>query len=1002
MESFDSLPRMTIISEKEFHKSVNLQNANVIRLSRFLKVEENNEIDRKRLFKNYSMLSEKSGEISSKQMRDFMDSIKNIKPTVVYSLNEYLIQLFKMEKINQLQAFLDQVNFPYKIQMNHIDRSINYIKQRRCPFSKEENKSEKDLNFENKFYLIILSWIFSLNTNWANSDNKVIVLDKWDCFNRKDDFISFIHKYYNAFFNVFSIDIKVICISHRINVSCPFYKINSKEELNLLNNLIDFGQECAHGYVDSFNGLKLEEFDNQFNHLKNLDEWENIPMFSIIIGANGIGKTTFLTYFHKIYENSALLCNFLENETNEAFEEYIAHLKKEFYEGGKNKNLRALIEQNPLPVICKCSPKYHLPILYALSENNKLATSINKHLEERKFKWQIQICEKIQANFSEFVKSRLKTNETAVSMQMELKMEQIFLKSTKSYKIGNLKILSINEFTFVHNETKIKYKQLSSGEKLQLSIYLWEYDILMKYSKINKEKHMLLLIDEPDSHLHPSKLNEIISLLKKDFVKEMKMQVIMTTHNPSIISLVDKENVFVMFEENDKIKIANSSNNPILLTQLLSTGVWDKYIQQTVIVETTTDQLFYTEINRQLHQISIQNGFKFELFPTSLRFQLLSRNNSNNSQSVERNNYLNDIIEDLGKFLKSKIEKNFSELRQEYESIDEDILKYIQKKKLVSEKSINRLCINLDNLKDFPNDFLELKKIETFDNWTKNMIEKLHKFYEDEYNAISNNCQTFVKSYVDQSNYTFDFDMKLRNNTFGIINIFKNGIPANQEDLIKKDYIICTDRYDLNNYIFDPLNLFFVLRKENFDSKRAKEIMGKLSAFDDNHINLDNWNSYITNKDAISDQENDFKKALKECLNQILEVVQTALIDILNEEEEEKYLMDDVKKRDFEFIQPNIKLSYHEYILDEEICLKTISKLFCDCNKSICEEGCKTKFFKESNNDKEEISPNKFLSYLIENQYNFLISRGFFDQFKSLTQSLYEETNNLPSILTNK
>jgi len=56
----------------------------------------------------------------------------------------------------------------------------------------------------------------------------------------------------------------------------------------------------------------------------------------------------------------------------------------------------------------------------------------------------------------------------------------------------------------------------------------------------------LLLVDEPDSHLHPDAQERLVGAIK-DAAKVLKSQVIMTTHSPSVVrSLPDDANVVWM------------------------------------------------------------------------------------------------------------------------------------------------------------------------------------------------------------------------------------------------------------------------------------------------------------------------------------------------------------------------------------------------------------------------------------------------------------------------
>ncbi len=63
------------------------------------------------------------------------------------------------------------------------------------------------------------------------------------------------------------------------------------------------------------------------------------------------------------------------------------------------------------------------------------------------------------------------------------------------------------------------------------------------------------MLDEPDSHLHPSKTKEMIEFLQ-DLVNNMKYQIIITTHHPVTASFVNDVSLFLMyFSKNGKLKL---------------------------------------------------------------------------------------------------------------------------------------------------------------------------------------------------------------------------------------------------------------------------------------------------------------------------------------------------------------------------------------------------------------------------------------------------------------
>ena len=96
------------------------------------------------------------------------------------------------------------------------------------------------------------------------------------------------------------------------------------------------------------------------------------------------------------------------------------------------------------------------------------------------------------------------------------------------------------------NERKnvqIDYQSLSSGEHTLFALAL----CLFKTSSDNLFPKLLLL-DEVDSSLHPSMIENLFRVIKDVFLQN-GTKVILTTHSPTTIALVEEESIFVVNKE---------------------------------------------------------------------------------------------------------------------------------------------------------------------------------------------------------------------------------------------------------------------------------------------------------------------------------------------------------------------------------------------------------------------------------------------------------------------
>ncbi|MFK8163258.1 MAG: AAA family ATPase [Lewinella sp.] len=117
------------------------------------------------------------------------------------------------------------------------------------------------------------------------------------------------------------------------------------------------------------------------------------------------------------------------------------------------------------------------------------------------------------------------------------------------YGVGKVELL-VEAFdrtlTFVKNERRLKFDQLSSGEKLIIGLSL---DLM--YRCISANGHLdnplnstgIVLIDEIELHLHPRWQANIIKALTTTFPN---IQFIISTHAPLVINQLKSEQVFVL------------------------------------------------------------------------------------------------------------------------------------------------------------------------------------------------------------------------------------------------------------------------------------------------------------------------------------------------------------------------------------------------------------------------------------------------------------------------
>lgn len=157
------------------------------------------------------------------------------------------------------------------------------------------------------------------------------------------------------------------------------------------------------------------------------------------------------------------------------------------------------------------------------------------------------------------------------------------------------------------NGKKISIDDLSSGEK-QL------YYRAAFLSKLNI-KNSLILVDEPETSLHPTWQREIIKLYQNAGENN---QVILATHSPHIIASVNPKNLFILYfdEETKKVKVMNMEKEQKytkgvepnrVLQEIMGYELRDEETQERIDEIVTTLRLNPEECNTPSFEEKLQN-----------------------------------------------------------------------------------------------------------------------------------------------------------------------------------------------------------------------------------------------------------------------------------------------------------------------------------------------------------------------------------------------------------
>jgi AAA15 family ATPase/GTPase len=147
------------------------------------------------------------------------------------------------------------------------------------------------------------------------------------------------------------------------------------------------------------------------------------------------------------------------------------------------------------------------------------------------------------------------------------------------------------------NQEAVKVDDLSSGERVLFSLAFFMFN-----SQEAKRYPKLLLLDEPDAHLHPSMTAQLLKVLKNILVDKYNVQVIMTTHSPSTVAISPEDSIFVM---DPAVGYPKSMEKDLAIKSLLC-GIPNLYVsyedRRQVFVESEYDVNYYDKIYKRIFQ----------------------------------------------------------------------------------------------------------------------------------------------------------------------------------------------------------------------------------------------------------------------------------------------------------------------------------------------------------------------------------------------------------------
>lgn len=527
---------------------------------------------------------------------------------------------------------------------NSIMNSLAKTKDKICILHRKKIKNELSYNIKSKKYEeICKKYHYELNIFYKNQLNEVI--DVSDFFKSKSE----------TFQKIIS-EINVLFEENEI-ISSDEGENESTSSIEQITSLVAKWKEFTDFILEK---IESEEIRENFPGL-HMCSWQAIPMLSIITGKNGCGKTALLqTIYQALFER-------LTDEENKAF--YIKYSPSHLYEkpifsffssyseGNQNQE-QACIEsyEKHFRNVFQDLKKYDLSLKYNREYNlvytkyktlyegilNKVEIDFNSLDPEKKYAENLEIeLKNIIGIENVMYSSSLEQYplKILINKEIEKKFNDFLIKNNFKYQIYfdyTSRRLGFSTEKGKDIELTIPIYELSPGEKMQLLFLFWMFDV--NQSK-GKNASPILLLDEPDAHLHEDAIEKIMSFIINTLVNKYKVQIIMTTHRVTTLCMLhklSKNNLFLLENNSNEITIRNPKNIREVVKTLTYDSVHVTRPFKIVFTEGTgNDKKFYEFILKRLRKNNI----------ISSKFDIIFKNEGSCHQVKEAVKYLCDLDE---------------------------------------------------------------------------------------------------------------------------------------------------------------------------------------------------------------------------------------------------------------------------------------------------------------------------------------------------------------------
>ena len=200
---------------------------------------------------------------------------------------------------------------------------------------------------------------------------------------------------------------------------------------------------------------------------------------------------------------------------------------------------------------------------------------------------------------TEFTYLYLKDQQALQELSKKYRTETEFFKYLESTYLSDL-IEEVRIKVKKADGSVVTFNELSEGEQQLLTV--------LGLMKFTEKEEALFLLDEPDTHLNPKWKFEYLSLIERISGKNENSQVILSTHDPIVISGLEKESITIFDKKEGITEIRQPEKNPrgMGIAALLTSDLFD--------LPTSLDLQTQSDLNRKRNLMFKKDRSKEEDF----------------------------------------------------------------------------------------------------------------------------------------------------------------------------------------------------------------------------------------------------------------------------------------------------------------------------------------------------------------------------------------------------